>query len=191
MSIQILRPLSYLGITHDGSTLPWVNWGLPAVISGVIVVGVGYFMPIVNVFHSGGVIDKLLSFVQSLPGFYLAALAAVATFGRPDLDSPMAGNPPRAKVINAQGNLQEVALTRRRFLCMMFSYLTALSFAITVAAIAGIALAEPLAHIIGNQATNALRFVGAFAYLLLTTQMLMVTLWGLFYLGERMHTPGP
>jgi hypothetical protein len=190
MASHLLRSLAYLGIRHNGSALPWVNWGLPATISIAMVLAVGHLAPGVNVFHAGGVIDRLLSFVQSLPGFYLAALAAVATFNRPDLDAPMAGNPPQAKILNAQGNLQQIALTRRRFLCMMFSYLTALSFAITVAAIAGLAVADSLAQFVGPQLTSALRPFGAFLYLLLVTQMLVVTLWGLYYLGERMHTPG-
>lgn len=190
MATHLLRPLAYLRISHDGSSLPWLNWGLPAVISGALVVGVGYYAPSINVFHGGGVLDKVLSFVQSLPGFYLAALAAVATFNRPDLDSLMAGTPPRAKIINAQGTLQEVPLTRRRFLCMMFAYLTALSFAITIAIIAGLALADPLTRSLSAPVAGTLRVVGAFAYVLLTAQMLVVTLWGLYYLGERMHTPG-
>lgn len=190
MIATLLRPLGYLRIKHNGSTLPWMNWGVPAVASGAIVAGAAYLMPSVNVFHTGGVLDKLLSFVQSLPGFYLAALAAVATFNRPDLDSVMSGTPPRAEIINAQGNPQEVSLTRRRFLCMMFSYLAALSFAFTIAAIAGLAIADPLANAVGPQWSAALRFVGAFAYIMLLAQMLVVTLWGLYYLGERMHTPG-
>jgi hypothetical protein len=57
------------------------------------------------------VFDRLLGFIQNLPGFFIAALAAVATFGRADLDALMPGKPPRVSILY-HGRPTEVELTR-------------------------------------------------------------------------------
>ena len=188
MSTLLLRPFLYLKVTHASSTLPWMNWGLPAVIAGTLTAICATTAPEVNAFHTGGVFDRLLGFIQTLPGFYLAALAAVATFSRPSLDQLMPGTPPRAHVIY-HGKPTEVELTRRRFLSLVFSYLTALSFAVTLALAIGMPLVDPIRGALPQLASQALRLLAAFVFLFFTCQLVVVTLWGLYYLGERMHTP--
>jgi hypothetical protein len=184
----LLRPFAYLSITHGSSRLPNLNWGLPLLLSAALVAAVAWIAPSMNVFHSGGVIDKLVGFIQTLPGFYLAALAAVATFGREGLDQLMPGTPPRVRILY-QGSSREVELTRRRMLTMMFSYLTALSIALTVAGIGGLAVADHVAALLPTKVVPFVRVAAAFAFLVFTVQMVVITMWGLYYLGERMHTP--
>lgn len=188
MSALLLRPFLYLKIKHASSTMPWMNWGLPALVSAGLVGTCALAAPTVNAFHAGGVFDRLLGFIQTLPGFYLAALAAVATFNRPSLDQLMPGTPPKASVIY-QGKPLEVDLTRRRFLSLIFSYLTALSFAIALLLAVGLPLVEPLRSWVPQSALEVLRAVASFGLLLFIAQLIVVTFWGLYYLGERMHTP--
>lgn len=188
MAAVLTRPLLYLSIQHDSRQLVAVNWALPAAVSGLLVCAMLWLAPTMNVFHSGGLVDKLLGFVQSLPGFYLAALAAVATFGKPGLDDVMPGTPPRAHILY-NGQTVLVDLTRRRFLCLMFSYLTAISIGLTLALVGSLAAVDPLQAHVPVTAIPALRAVITFALLLFLVQMVVITLWGLYYLGERMHTP--
>ena len=65
-------------------------------------------------------IISILSFIQILPGFFIAALAAIATFNRLDLDKIM---PHPAPTINIErnGGKEEIDLTRRRYLTLMFN----------------------------------------------------------------------
>ena len=196
MLTHLLRPLVFLRIRHESGTLNGFNWTLPGVVTLACVAVVWLVSPHVNVFHGDGLINKVLAFVQNLPGFYIAALAAVATFARPNLDELMPGRPPTVDIIY-NNQLTHVELTRRRFLCMMFSYLTALSIGLTLIAIVVTTFADPIAALLktsllpvyAHALQTGLRVVGATLFFWLFMQMVVVTLWGLYYLGERMHTP--
>lgn len=188
MSALLLRPLLYLRVKHDSSTLPWMNWGVPTLAALTLTIGFAAVAPTVNAFHAGGVFERLLGFLQSLPGFYLAALAAVSTFNSPHLDSAMPGVPPKANIVY-HGQLVEVELSRRRFLSLMFSYLTALSFAITLALVFLLPIVDQVRDALHVAVVPALRAASAAVLLVFVSQLLVITLWGLYYLGERMHTP--
>lgn len=189
MLADLLKPIGYLNIQEHGSqSLSIANWRAPFVLTLVFML-VGYLInPHVNIFGDSGILAKLLGFIQSLPGFYLAALAAVATFGRQGLDDEMPGIPPTAE-IDYLGRPQTVNLTRRRFLCMMFAYLTAVSIALTVIAIGAISFAPSLSLAFECDVRIALKVAFVFGFSFATAQMLVITMWGLFYLGERIHTP--
>lgn len=187
-SAMLLRPFLYLRVKHSSSTLPWMNWGLPFAVAAIAVASFGVAAPGVNAFHPGGVFDRLLSFVQSLPGFYLAALAAVATFNRPSLDQLMPGTPPKAEIVY-HGKVTTVELTRRRFLSLLFSYLTALSIGITLALIVGLPVVDQVRNALPIAVLQSARALISFSIVMFVAQLIVITLWGLYYLGERMHTP--
>lgn len=168
-----------------------MNWWMPVIASALLIGIACLFDKPIDVLSSSGAISKILGFIQNLPGFYLAALAAVATFNNPDMDKLMSGIPPTAKILH-NGALTTVQLTRRRMLCIMFAYLTTLSFGLTLAAITSMTFADGIkVAVTAIFPALAPLLKGAFALVYLTAllQMLMITLWGLFYLGERIHTP--
>jgi energy-converting hydrogenase Eha subunit A len=188
MNTMLLRPFLYLRVDHGSRALPWMNWGLPAVVTAGVVLAGSLGAPNVNAFHPDGVFDRLLGFVQSLPGFYLAALAAVATFNRPNLDQLMPGTPPKVAILY-HGKPLVIELTRRRFLCMLFAYLTALSFALTLSLVMGLPLVDHVREALHSEIVGIARFAVASCLIFIATQLVVITLWGLYYLGERMHTP--
>ena len=105
----------------------------------------------------------------------------------------MPGEPPKVSIVY-NGQLVAVDLTRRRMLCLMFSYLTAISFALTLILIVVTTFAEPLKMALGvlscgTTFIHALRWLVLFLLSLATVQLVVITLWGLYYMGERMHTP--
>ncbi|MDI1349198.1 hypothetical protein [Aquabacterium sp.] len=188
----LVRPFAYLGIQHPSGTMRWLNWWLPLFLAVGSVAFMYEFAPSVNLFAADGLMLKLLGFVQSLPGFYVAALAALATFNQPGLDVLMPGKPPVARIIY-NGRPVPTKLTRRRFLCLMFSYLTAISFLLTLALVTTTSLAEPLREYLfqldKSCAVVWIRWVVSLVLFGALFQMLSVTFYGLFYIGERMHTP--
>lgn len=188
MTLLLLRPLIYLRIDHGSGALPRMNWGLPTLATAVVVAVGALLFPGINAFHSGGVFDRLLGFVQNLPGFYLAALAAVATFSRADLDQLMPGTPPRVSILY-HGKPRTVELTRRRFLCLMFAYLTTISIVLTLALIVGLPMVDMVRGLLPASVLPYVRASASSCIVFLTAQMVTITLWGLYYLGERMHTP--
>jgi hypothetical protein len=185
--LVLFRPFSFLAIRHPSNLPVWVNWVLPLAATGISLFLLRCLGTDVNVFGSQGLLDRLLAFVQTLAGFYIAALAAVSSFNSPHLDREMPTPSPTMYVMH-NGGMQLVVATRRRFLTSMFAYLTSLSFLFSLAAIVTMVLA-PVLKQTSPGAICFLHWVGAGFFILAIFQMTCVTFWGLFYLGERMITP--
>jgi hypothetical protein len=185
--LDLLRPFSFLSIKHPSHVPLWVNWLLPAIVAVVTIYGLSMLGNQVNVFGQQGLLDRALALVQTLAGFYIAALAAVSSFNSPHLDRTMPAPAP-TMYIRYNDEMQKVEATRRRFLTAMFAYLTALSLLLSFALIAALVLAPPLREM-WTAVAGHLHWVVAGMFLFFIVQMISVTFWGLFYLGERMLTP--
>lgn len=177
---QLSRPFSYLQITHNSSKN--YNVVLPAIFTSIsLFIAYNYIAP-EEVFKNGGLIDGITSFLESLPGFFIAALAAVATFNKPGMDDLMY-DPPKLRVLFYREKIT-VEMTRRRFLCVLFAYLTAVSILLVVAAKFGLAIDLP-------ESKMAFAWLGFILYFFIFWQMLVSTFLGLYYMGERLLTPSP
>lgn len=178
---QLFRPLGYLLIRHP---YKWVvDWAYPVTLATLSIIVLSILGDIRDAIEPGGIMALTLSFIQSLPGFYIAALAAIATFGRSDIDSILPEPTPRIKK-RTRNTDNWVALTRRRFLAMLFAFLTAESIVLTLSSI-GI-----LAHE-SSFPTDGIWLIVTdglvFLYLVLLFQMIAATFWGLYYLGYKLH----
>lgn len=190
MKAEILKvlvsPLTYLQIRHEAKR--WADWGYPlafAVLSAYLVLRYGEAGAIAG---QSGLLAKLLIVSSVLPGFYIAALAAIATFNRPDIDELMPAPTPTI-VHKIGGEKNEIELTRRRFLTHLFAFLCFESLTVMVicmfASLVG-------ASILGNfidQAACGIRIGFVFVVLLIFWQMIFGTLLGLYYLGDRLYRP--
>lgn len=188
MLLNLLRPFSYLTIEHESSEPTWVNLLIPALVTTTLFVGGSMVGLSFTLFGADGLVNLVLSFVQTLAGFYIAALAAIASFHSPDMDRLMPGKPPTMKV-QYNGRPQLVQITRRRFLSSMFAYLTACSLLVTIASIAAISLSKAAADLAPVESYFWIKAAFSFIYVFVFVQMISITLWGLYYLGERIHTP--
>lgn len=176
---QLLRPLSYLSIKHEDK---WIyDWLIPLILTVFSVWLCYLYVPLENIRGDSGLISKVTDFVSSLPGFFIAALAVVATFDKHDIDKIM-DNPPKIRVLY-QGRPLMVDMTRRRFLCVLFSYLTAISIFLVLGARFGLNVT------VSNEYLAILSWTGISIFLFVLWQMLIATILGLFYLGERLHIP--
>lgn len=184
---DLIRPFSYLTVKHDTRLPLLVNLVVPALIALLMTCVICIFTPTLNVFSREGLLDRLLSFIQTLVGFYIAALAAVSSFNSPHLDRLMPQPIPEI-YIKHNGKGSWVALTRRRFMTAMFAFLTAVSFLFSMVAIGVLTFSGPIA-VAFPELVQVLRPVAIFVVLFGATQMTIVTFWGLYYLGERMLTP--
>ena len=188
MLADLLKPFAFLGIRHPNRAPLFVCWVLPFIVSILFSLAALLLGLNVDVFGANGMISRVLGFVQNLPGFYVAALAAIATFSNEDMNKYMPGVPPTMNVVH-NGKPTKVGLTRRRFLSSMFAYLTALCICITLVSITALAVADPLKQLIAANAYLPIKIFFALIFLASLLQMICVTMWGLFYLGERIHTP--
>ncbi len=188
MLLDLLRPFSFLTITHPTRKPLIINWILPIILAA-IVTSIGFFTSEkIDVFGSSGLISRLLGFIQSLPGFYIAALAAIATFNNKDMLKPMPGTPPIGTVVY-NGYPERIPMNRRRFLSSMFAYLTVLSIGLTLLAVAFLTVAPSVKDVVSPEKCQVLKSAATYIYVVFVCQMVSVTLWGLYYLGDRLHTP--
>lgn len=80
-----------------------------------------------NIFD-GDFATLLSGFLQTIPGFYIAALAAIATLNSATMERPMAGTPPTEIIIESNPYRElEVPVSRRLFLSSLFAYLSFVS----------------------------------------------------------------
>lgn len=184
----LLRPFSYWKIDH--SLKRQVDWTLPVVLAllSVLVVWYATRSAPISIYGETGLLARVLSFVQSLPGFYIAALAAIATFNKTDIDRHMPEPTPVLET-KIQGKTALIKLTRRRFLCAMFAFLTAESLLIIILTLFGLSVAAAAKVMLTEYAVVAFKYAFLFLVMTLLWQMIVTTFWGLYYLGEKLHQP--
>ncbi|UTV87537.1 hypothetical protein KDX00_03255 [Cobetia amphilecti] len=179
---QLSRPISYIFIKHDDKYL--YDWSIPFLLALIILSVFGFWLEDWSVVFK--LIDSIAGFVQTLPGFFIAALAAIATFNREDIDVLMDGNRPPSIDTRINNDVVNVKLSRRKFLCLLFSYLTVQSFLISILGFVSASfefVGEDSVLIYNEFVTWG--FVSVFIFL--SCQMLTSTLHGLYYLAERVH----
>jgi len=179
---QLSRPISYVFIRHNDKYL--YDWALPTLLALLVLSSLGFWVD--DWAATFRLVDGIADFVQSLPGFFIAALAAIATFNRADIDKTMDGRDPPSIHTRINNNIIDVKLTRRRFLCLLFSYLTVESFIISILGIASVSIGflDESNNLVHSIYVTWL-FVSVFVFL--SCQMLISTLHGLYYLAERVH----
>ena len=191
---QLLRPYAYLQIEHPKKYI--YDWVIPFLLTAFFLVICLIFVDYDNYFSSSGLISKFLDFVEILPGFYIAALAAIATFQRNDIDQHMPNPAPKLN-IKIKGKDQNIELTRRRFLCMLFSFLTAHTIIFAILAILLIQIVPETMHYTSQRCLSLswvdCRMTISIIYLLpisfIFWQIITATFHGLYYLGDRLHQP--
>ncbi|WP_280569358.1 hypothetical protein [Chromohalobacter sp. 296-RDG] len=179
---QLLRPVSYVLIKHEDKHI--YDWSIPLLLSictiaGSSFIGAGWSFAF-------DMINGFSGFVQNLPGFFIAALAAIATFNRVDIDKTMDGKHPPSLDTWVGNQVVPQPLTRRRFLCLLFSYLTVESFVIAIMGV--VAGSVGFVSSDGNLQANV---ISAWAFVIffvfISFQLLVSTLHGMYYLAERVH----
>lgn len=182
----LVSPLSYLRIRHESK---WIaDWVYPVVLAAASTFLIFKFGKEGAISGKDGLLDKLLIASSVLPGFYIAALAAIATFNRPDIDEFMPEPTPRISV-EIGGLDNEIRLTRRRFLSHLFAFLCWESLALMITCVfAGLVGQEVVSKLV-PLAAHLSTVAFAFVVLLVFWQMICATCLGLYYLGDRLHHP--
>ncbi len=187
---RLLRPLNYLKI--GGAGLGVYNWVYPAVFTIVTVCYLFFYPKELNITKSNeALLSSIVNILQILPGFYIAALAAVASFNRKMMDTEIDGNPISLKA-SENGAIKTRNLTRRRLLCYLFGYLSFLSLTLFLLGTL-IQKVSPVAivSLYNEKAGFLVEWICFSVVLFFFFQMVTVTLLGLFYLADRMHWKQP
>lgn len=182
----LLSWLDWLSVKHW--TVQYINWRLApctAILSALAVYGLPKSL---NLFGEYGLVHQTNGLLQILAGFFIASLAAIATFQRQELDEIMGGDPP--KLPKSKGHPFE-ELTRRRFLCLLFGYLAGASIVLYLTG-AGSMMVAALLHDWAKSAPlmhTGMRTIFALIYCFVLAHILITAVLGLYFLVDRMHRP--
>lgn len=181
---RLLTPLSYLRIKRqDKHTDELIIPGLITVVSIFIL---ACFNGRIPVFAEKGVISAIVNYLQIVSGFYIASLAAVATFNKDSMDKAMPGIPVILPNRRRRKGRSE-PLSRRRFLCFLFGYLSFASLVLYFGGSALVLLAPHIKEMIPAQALPLLKWPVITLYLFVTSNVMVTTLLGLYYMTDRIH----
>jgi len=176
---SVLKPVDYLLVRQRVKRR--VDWS-SLLLGGACGLALS-FVPSFNVIYSNGLVAGVNGLFQALPGFYVAALAAIAVFDGAkrgyDLDEPWRYEP--AYIID-QG--EEDRLSRRRFLSLLFGYLALSSF--------GIYFLGLIVSLVGPALRNwtylpVVRAGFMCIYSAWIAHVVATTCFGLYFLSHRMH----
>nr|DAF26807.1 MAG TPA: hypothetical protein [Caudoviricetes sp.] len=187
---RLFRPLLFLCI--KGSSLNRYRFWIPLLSSFAVLVYLYCFSKTPIISGTDSVVSRLLSFLQLLPGFYIAALAAISTFSRRLMDKPLAGDKVTLEACE-NGYVEVRILTRRRFLSYLFGYLSFESLWLFVAC-CFLQITDLHCYIQEQLVMHDLVLLSSnieliifYPVLFLFCQMFILTLLGLFYLSDRIH----
>lgn len=191
---QLTRPLAFWTIDHP--QVRWTTVWLPFLVTLPLAIGF-LCLPIEpKLTGDKSLTQYALTVLSTLPGFYIAALAAVATFDRPALDEIMP--PPAPKIELRTGNQYEkVPLTMRMFLSHMFAYLTTLSFIAAAVCVTAELIAPSINYELSripqswliNPIEWTIKSFYASLVIWLVVNIGITTLHGMYFLTERIHRP--
>jgi hypothetical protein len=176
---QLFTPTRYLYVQASTLDKVIVDFILPAICSALVVTLHTLSPDLLRLSGETGLIAGIGSFMQVLVGFYVAALAAVATFPGSSLDED-------AKNLKLSGE----AIKRRKFLALLFGYLSLVSLGLFLSMLfrgvpegAVSVLASWSSYRLDELAKAAFLFCFQFFF----WQMILITLLGIHYLTDRIH----
>lgn len=159
----------------------------PAILSLVICSVLFAFFPMTGIFGEKGFIDRFSGLLSALVGFFIAALAAVATFqGHANsMDEPMPGKSATLVTV-IRGEPTKKQISRRRYLSLLFGHLATTSFILLITTFVFM-MSFQIKSDLGNNIICAINFAALFFYVYVLTHLAVGTAIGIYYLSERIH----
>ncbi|NVD44061.1 hypothetical protein [Qipengyuania atrilutea] len=169
----------FLVVCYPGSVL--IAWIIPALLA-VGIVGSAYFLEIdVPVTGEDGILKAATSLFTVAGGFFVAALTVLITNDHAVLNSTFVGeDKPRVRS-------ETDPLTRKRFLSLLFGYLSFASFSIVVACLVATVYSDYFLSLRESGLKSAVAYLLAYFGTFTAFQLFLLALVGLHYLTDRLH----
>lgn len=191
MEKYILKAFGFLSIQYEDEKPDAILYKIPCFLSFLVCIFVLFLSlssnQIINIFTERA-FDSISTFVQVLPGFFIASLSAIASYNNKNIDNKMSGNTPYLlEKTNAGEHKSE--LSRRRFLTLMFGYLSAISMITTILLFLVRLSYDTHIFLVPLEMYVAIYLLLSFIFFFIFFQMITITLFGIYYLADRMHLP--
>lgn len=184
----LFTPLLYLRISHPGKRLfDWVLPLLGAILLFAASELVGFGGTLTG---KDGLIGLVTPIAGLLSGFFFAALTATATFPGPRLDEQLDGTPATLEYRQGGERIRS-HLSRRRYLCFLFGYLTWMALVLFLVGTLAAMLTPGIARLLSPEQAWLLGRCLSFIYYAILTHVAVTTFVGLHFLSERIHREAP
>lgn len=182
---KLFKPLDYIRIKHAEKL--WFDAVLPAILA-IVCAACLYALPKpVALIGKDGIISLVNGILQILSGFYIASMAAVATFQKEGMDDKMEGIPPKIKV-KKRGKKVDKLLSRREFLTYLFGYLAFMS--ILMYFVGGfVQLTSGNIAILTAGMAAWFKYVFVALYMFAVFNILCTTILGMHFMIDKIHRP--
>jgi hypothetical protein len=172
---KLFKPMGYISIKH--SEKYWFDLFIPALLALLIATIIFMLPKPIILLGKDSLISLVNGILQILSGFYIASMAAVATFQKEGMDEYMVGKPPK---------LKGKSLTRRNFLTYLFGYLAFMS--ILMYFVGGfIQLSASNISFWIVDVHSSVKFILVTAYLFVVCNILTTTALGMHFLIDKIH----
>lgn len=175
----VLTPIDYFFIKHNEKK--WFDFVLPAAASFLAVLIILSLPKTISFLGKDSLISLVNGILQILSGFYIASMAAVATFQKNGMDDVMNGVPPKLRGKN---------LTRRKFLTYLFGYLAFSSISLYFLGGALQLSSDSIKEISFFSTTYSKAFF-MFVYMFFVGNILSTTALGMYFMINKMHDNNP
>lgn len=172
---KVFTPVDYVRIKHPEKR--FFDWVLPVLTAAVITVIISILPKSVSIIGKDSLVSLVNGILQILSGFYIASMAAVATFSKEGMDDVMQGEPP---------TLKKQKLTRRKFLTYLFGYLAFMSIALYFIG-GALQLTSTSIKELHLASIPLLKAVLLFFYLTAVCNIIYTTALGMFFMIDKMH----
>lgn len=172
---KILTPVDYVRIKHPEKRVFDVT--IPLILSIAITSFLFCLDKPVSLLAKDGLISVINGILQILSGFYIASMAAVATFQKKGMDNVMDGTPP---------TLKGEELTRRKFLTYLFGYLAFASIFMYLAG-GGMQLIATTISNISWMKIPFVKFIMVGIYNFIIANIICTTILGMYFMIDKMH----
>lgn len=180
-----LRTLNYLRISHEYSVS--FNVVFPTVLTSAMMLLLFFLGDNPNIYGKGGMLGGVAGLLAILTPFYIASLAAVATFqGTGAFDEKFSMAKPVELKILERGQWKTMHLTTRHFLSMLFGYCSMASLVLFLFTILAPIIAGKLSELFGDF-SDCVGWVGLGIFLFIFSHMLTTTILGMCFLSDRIH----
>jgi hypothetical protein len=177
---RIFVPLRYLQIDHPEKRK--FDLYLPLLLAVFFAVPLLSSQFRADALDEFDVLGKFGSFLGVLTGFFVAALAAVATFGKQEMDDLRLEH-----TVNRVSYLED--LSRRRFLSFLFGYLAFLTLVLFVLGYVYLISDRYFIAVVFPEWRAFIFCIFWMMYVFALGNLLSNSLLGLFYLTDRIHRP--
>ena len=184
---QILFPANYLYINHTDDKRQLREIFLPLIPASLFTLIYVLSRFKLSLIGDEGIFSSVSDLLQLLSAFYLAGLAAIATFGNENLNKSLRGGEAYIyKWSNSMQRKEKVVLSRRAFLTRQFAYLSWMS----IIAFLIISLFESSQEIIiikNTNLINAINSILCFIGIYIVSNIIYVSSSAILFLASRLN----